>query len=34
MGMNYNRGTPPDRAEMIALIRAAVERGISFFDIA
>jgi aryl-alcohol dehydrogenase-like predicted oxidoreductase len=34
MGMNHNRGPAPDRNEMIALIRAAVERGISFFDTA
>jgi aryl-alcohol dehydrogenase-like predicted oxidoreductase len=34
MGMNHHRGTPPDRAEMIALIGAAVERGITFFDTA
>jgi aryl-alcohol dehydrogenase-like predicted oxidoreductase len=34
MGMNYHRGPAPDRAEMIVLIRAAVERGITFFDTA
>jgi aryl-alcohol dehydrogenase-like predicted oxidoreductase len=34
MGMNYHRGTAPDKSEMIALIRAAVSRGITFFDTA
>jgi len=34
MGMSVNYGPPPDRQEMIALIRAAVERGITFFDTA
>ncbi|GIK71266.1 MAG: aldehyde oxidase [Chloroflexota bacterium] len=34
MGMSMNYGTPPDRHEMIALIRTAVERGITFFDTA
>lgn len=34
MGMSMNYGTPPDRQEMIALIRTAVERGITFFDTA
>jgi len=34
MGMSVNYGTPPDRQEMIALIRFAVERGITFFDTA
>lgn len=34
MGMNHNRGPAPDRTEMIALIRAAVERGVTFFDTA
>jgi aryl-alcohol dehydrogenase-like predicted oxidoreductase len=34
MGMNHHRGVAPDRNEMIALIRAAVERGITFFDTA
>jgi len=34
MGMNYHRGTAPDRNAMIALIRAAVERGVTFFDTA
>lgn len=34
MGMSHAYGTPPDRGEMIALLRAAVDRGITFFDTA
>jgi aryl-alcohol dehydrogenase-like predicted oxidoreductase len=34
MGMNHHRGPAPDRAGMIALARAAVERGVTFFDTA
>lgn len=34
MGMSMNYGTPPDRQEMIALMRTAVERGTTFFDTA
>src|SRR6266487_3366750 len=34
MGMSTNYGPPRDRQEMIALIRAAVERGMTFFDTA
>jgi aryl-alcohol dehydrogenase-like predicted oxidoreductase len=34
MGLNYHRGPAPDRAAMIELIRAAVERGVTFFDTA
>jgi len=34
MGMSWSYGPPKDRGEMIALIRAAVERGVSFFDTA
>jgi aryl-alcohol dehydrogenase-like predicted oxidoreductase len=34
MGLNYHRGPAPDRSEMIALVRAAVERGVTFFDTA
>jgi len=34
MGMNHHRGVVPDRREMIALIRASVERGVTFFDTA
>jgi aryl-alcohol dehydrogenase-like predicted oxidoreductase len=31
MGMSFAYGTPPDREKMIALLRAAVERGVTFF---
>jgi aryl-alcohol dehydrogenase-like predicted oxidoreductase len=34
MGMSFSYGPPPDRQEMISLLRAAVERGITFFDTA
>jgi len=34
MGMSYGYGPAADRQEMIALIRAAVERGVTFFDTA
>lgn len=34
MGMTYGYGKPGDRQQMIALIRAAVERGVTFFDTA
>jgi aryl-alcohol dehydrogenase-like predicted oxidoreductase len=34
MGMSWSYGTLPDRQEMIALLRAAVERGVTFFDTA
>jgi aryl-alcohol dehydrogenase-like predicted oxidoreductase len=34
MGMSFSYGPPKDKQEMIALIRAAVERGITFFDTA
>lgn len=34
MGMSHGYGRPGDKNEMIALIRAAVELGISFFDTA
>ncbi len=34
MGMSASYGAPKDRNEMIALLRAAVERGITFFDTA
>ena len=34
MGLNYHRGPAPDRNEMVALVRAAVERGVTFFDTA
>jgi aryl-alcohol dehydrogenase-like predicted oxidoreductase len=34
MGMNFAYGAPPDRREMIKLIRAAVDRGVTLFDTA
>ena len=34
MGMSFGYGPPADKKEMIALIRAAVERGVDFFDTA
>ena len=34
MGMSQSYGTPPEKGAMIALIRAAVDRGITFFDTA
>jgi aryl-alcohol dehydrogenase-like predicted oxidoreductase len=34
MGMSFSYGPPKDKAEMTALLRAAVERGITFFDTA
>jgi aryl-alcohol dehydrogenase-like predicted oxidoreductase len=34
MGMSQSYGTPPDKQSMIALIRTAVERGVTFFDTA
>jgi aryl-alcohol dehydrogenase-like predicted oxidoreductase len=34
MGMSFSYGPPKDKKEMISLIRAAVERGIMFFDTA
>ncbi len=34
MGMSFAYGPAPDRHEMISLLRAAVERGITFFDTA
>jgi aryl-alcohol dehydrogenase-like predicted oxidoreductase len=34
MGMSWSYGPPKDKAEMIALLRAAVEKGITFFDTA
>src|SRR6266852_1641289 len=34
MGMSQSYGTPPDKQAMISLIRAAFERGITFFDTA
>src|SRR5213595_4255409 len=34
MGMSSGYGPPKDKQEMISLIRAAVERGVTFFDTA
>jgi len=34
MGMSMAYGTVPDRLEMIALLRSAVDRGVTFFDTA
>src|SRR5579862_9428785 len=34
MGMSFSYGPPKDRQEMTSLLRAAVERGITFFDTA
>ena len=34
MGMSFSYGPPHDKQEMIALIRAAVGRGVTFFDTA
>jgi len=34
MGMSWSYGLVPDKKEMISLLRAAVERGVTFFDTA
>jgi aryl-alcohol dehydrogenase-like predicted oxidoreductase len=34
MGMSFSYGPPKDKQEMTALLRAAVQRGITFFDTA
>ncbi|MDE3148658.1 MAG: aldo/keto reductase [Acidobacteriota bacterium] len=34
MGMSFSYGAPKDKQEMIALIRDAVDRGVTFFDTA
>jgi aryl-alcohol dehydrogenase-like predicted oxidoreductase len=34
MGMSFSYGTPPPVPEMVKLIRAAVDRGVTFFDTA
>jgi aryl-alcohol dehydrogenase-like predicted oxidoreductase len=34
MGMSYGYGPAPDKQEMISLLRAAVDRGVTFFDTA
>jgi aryl-alcohol dehydrogenase-like predicted oxidoreductase len=32
MGMSFSYGPPKDKQKMTALLRAAVERGVTFFD--
>jgi len=32
MGMSFGYGPAADKQEMITLLRAAVERGVTFFD--
>src|SRR5689334_8618713 len=34
MGMSFSYGPPKDKQEMTGVLRAAVERGITFFDTA
>jgi aryl-alcohol dehydrogenase-like predicted oxidoreductase len=34
MGMSFGYGPPKDKQEMISLIRAAIDRGVTFFDTA
>jgi aryl-alcohol dehydrogenase-like predicted oxidoreductase len=34
MGMSFSYGPPPDKKEMVALIRAAVDQGVTLFDTA
>src|SRR3954452_846255 len=34
MGMSFGYGPPMDKKEAVSLIRAAVERGVTFFDTA
>ncbi len=34
MGMSWSYGPPKDKPEMLSLLRAAVERGVTFFDTA
>ncbi len=34
MGMSFGYGPPADKREMIALIRKAIEQGVTFFDTA
>lgn len=34
MGMSFSYGLPKDKQEMVGVIRAAVERGVTFFDTA
>src|SRR6266436_8450834 len=34
MGMSFSYGPPKDKLEMTSVLRAAVERGVTFFDTA
>ena len=34
MGMSFSYGPPKDKQEMTSLLRAAVDRGVTFFDTA
>jgi aryl-alcohol dehydrogenase-like predicted oxidoreductase len=34
MGMSFSHGPPAERQEMNAVLRSAVERGVTFFDTA
>jgi aryl-alcohol dehydrogenase-like predicted oxidoreductase len=34
MGMSFSYGPPKDKKEITSLLRAAVERGVAFFDTA
>ena len=34
MGMSFSYGTTPDKAEMVKVLRGAVDRGVTFFDTA
>src|SRR5437868_602189 len=34
MGMSFAYGAPKDRSEMLSLLRAAFDRGVTFFDTA
>lgn len=34
MGMSFSYGPPKDKKEMVSLLRAAVDRGVTFFDTA
>ena len=34
MGMSFGYGPPGDKKEMISIIRAAFDRGVTFFDTA
>jgi len=34
MGMSFSYGPPKDKQEMTALLHAAVQRGVTFFDTA